>query len=124
MTNAIDRRASPRYSTAHSQTYVQLIGPFRGRITKARLVNMSYHGALILTDDVVPLHQTLEIRLDDAPETGWIEGEAVRFGQPHEVGIRFDRPCDYHVLEAALSGVEDEWVREREGEGTQVIDAE
>jgi hypothetical protein len=114
MTNVIDRRASPRYSTAHNQTYVQLIAQFGCRITKARLINISHHGALILVVDVVALHQPLEVRLADAPETGWIQGKAVRFGQPHEIGIRFDHPCDHHVLEAAISGEETTQIIETE----------
>jgi hypothetical protein len=124
MTKASDRRASPRYSTGPHHTHVQLIGPFGCGITKARLVNISYHGALILTDDVIPLHQPLEVRLDDVPETGWIKAEAVRFGQPHEVGIRFDSPVEYYVLEAALSGLGNEWLRENEKETTQGIETE
>ena len=124
MTNAIDRRASPRYSTAHSQTYVQLIAGFGWRIEKAKLVNISHPWALILTDYVAVLREKLEVRLDDAPEIGWIEAEAVRFGQPHEVGIRFDRPCDHHVLEAAIGGVVHIGPRESDAEPTEASEPE
>ena len=124
MIYVIDRRASPRYSTADNQTYVRLIARFGTRISKARLINISHYGALILTDDVVALNQPLEVRLDDAPEIGWIKAEAVRYGQPQGVAIRFDRPCDHHVLEAAMRGFENEWRRESEEETAEIVKAD
>ena len=123
MTLAIDRRASTLHSTGQDQTDVQLMDRFGRRITKARLVNISHHGALILTDDLAVLHQPLDVRLESAPETGWITAEAVRFGQPHEVGIRFNQPCPDRVLDAAFSGVLTEWVRQTEEE-TRLIEVE
>ena len=121
MIHEIDRRASPRYSTADNQTYVRLIARFGTRISKARLINISHHGALILTDDVVASHQPLEVRLDDAPEIGWIKAEAVRYGQRQGVGIRFDRFCDRHVLVAAIRGFDNEWRRQSEEETTEIV---
>jgi hypothetical protein len=114
MTLAIERRASFRHSTAYNQTNVQLMDRFGRRITKARLVNISHHGALILTDDVGVLNQPLEVRLENAPETGWTKAEPVRFGQPQEVGIRFNQPCSGRVLDAAINGVVNERVRATE----------
>ena len=92
MTLAIER-ASARHSTARNQTNVQLMDCLRRRITKARLLNISHHGALILTDDVAVLHEPLNVRLENEPGAGWIAAETVRFGRSKEVGIRFYRPC-------------------------------
>jgi hypothetical protein len=101
MTLAIERRASFRHSTAYNQTNVQLMDRFGRRMTKARLVNISHHGALILTGDVAVLHQPLNVHFESAPESRWIAAQAVRFGQLHEVGIRFERPCSRRILESA-----------------------
>jgi PilZ domain len=101
MTFAMERRASIRHSTAHNQTNVQLMEGSGPRIATATLVNISHHGALILTGDVAVLHQPLNVHFESAPESRWIAAQAVRFGQLHEVGIRFERPCSRRILESA-----------------------
>ena len=55
--------------------------------------------------------------LENAPETGWITAVPVRFGEPHEVGFRFNHPCPKRVLDAAIDGV----VNERVGESAEEI---
>ena len=124
MTFATERRASTRHSTAHNQTNVQLMDRLGRRITKARLVNISHHGALILTDDLAVLHQPLDVQFENAPETRWIAAEPVRFGQLNEVGIHFNRPCSRRILNAAISGAVNERLGEREAETPFFVEPE
>jgi len=75
------------------------------RITRARLLNVSTGGALIFTDSFVATSQKVRARLERAPEAGWIDAEAVHFGRPQGVGIRFSSPRrPEFVLEATKGG--------------------
>jgi hypothetical protein len=124
MVFAIDRRASIRHSAAHNRTYVQLMDRLGRRMKRGRLVNISRDGALIRVDDAPALHQPIEVQLENAPELGWIAAHSVRFGQRHEVGIRFDHPCSQNVLAAAISGIVDELLVEGEAKTPFDIDVE
>jgi hypothetical protein len=104
MTLAVERRDSPRFHPGACGTDVQIRDWNGSRITRARLLNISIGGALICTDRVVATSQTVSMRLENAPETGWIEAEVVRFGRPSEVGIRFISPCRPLFVLAATSG--------------------
>jgi hypothetical protein len=105
MTLVIERRASTRHATAADETYVQIMDWTGKRLMRARLLDISTGGALILTDSFVATSQKLRVRLESAPETGWIDAEAVHFGRPQVVGIRFSSPCRPElVLEARRGG--------------------
>jgi hypothetical protein len=106
MTLAIERRASPRHATTNNQLNVQIMDWTGLRVPRAILVDFSTEGALILTDKVLILHQPIEVRIENAPETGWIEAEAVRFGRAKEVGIRFYHPCPRDFFSAAARGID------------------
>src|ERR1017187_3767185 len=104
MTIVDDRRASTRHTPAVDQTYVQIMDWTGKRITMAKLLNVSTGGALVFTDSVVATSQKLRVSLESAPDTGWIDAEAVHFGRPQEVGIRFSSPCRPEFVLAATRG--------------------
>jgi hypothetical protein len=114
MTLAVERRAAVRYEAANTQTKVEL-KDWAGRgITRSYLVNISATGALILADKIPELYRPLWLRVERAPEMGWVAGEPIRFNETGEVGIRFYRPCPRDILQAATiremvsSAVDDE----------------
>src|SRR5262245_12357861 len=114
MTFKVERRAAIRHSTAHTQTIVQLTDRPGRRMTNATLINISHFGALVVTDNVAVLHEPLDMRLENAQELGWIAAEAVRFGRPLEVAIRFKWPCCRRVLDIATRRVTYERLGERQ----------
>jgi hypothetical protein len=59
---------------------------------------------LIFTYTIVTASQKLRVRLESEPVTGWIDAEAVHFGRPHGVGIRFSSPCRPEFVLAATRG--------------------
>jgi len=96
---AIERRTSVRYETLNNQTSVQLMDDRTGkRITRAKLLNISDGGALILTDKEPALYQPLWVRIENATEIARIDAEPVRVGRLKEVGIRFTRRCPSDFL--------------------------
>ncbi len=104
MTIAVDRRTTVRHTPAEYDTYVRIMDWTGKRITRARLVNVSTRGALIFTDSVVATSQKLRVQLERAPDTGWIEAEAVHFGRLQGVGITFMSACGPEFLLAATRG--------------------
>ena len=98
MTVPSERRASVRHTPVNAETKVQLMDWTGGRITSARLVDISQHGALLLADQQPELDRPLHVWLEDATELGWILAIPVRFGQSREVGLRFNRPCSPDFL--------------------------
>jgi hypothetical protein len=99
MTLAVERRGSVRHETVNNQTSVQLMDDRTGkRITRAKLLNISTGGALILTDKEPALYQPLRVRFENATEIALIDAEPVRFGRSKEVAIRFTRQCPSDFL--------------------------
>jgi hypothetical protein len=88
----VERRASVRHETVSNGTSVQIMDWTGHRTRRARLVNFSTSGALILTDQLPTLHQSLRVRIELAQEIGWFSAIPVRLGRSNEVGIKFVRP--------------------------------
>jgi hypothetical protein len=101
MPPTIDQRASSREITVNDQTYVQLMGPKGMSITRGRLLNISTGGALIHVDRAGEPYSPNWIRLERAPETGWIAADLARFNRPQEVAIKFRSPCPLEFFLAA-----------------------
>ena len=104
MLHNVERKACPRHAVAQYDTYVQIKDSTGKRITRARLLNISTSGALVCADDIVAMSQRIALRLERAPEMGWIDAEPVHFGQLQRVGIRFRPPCRPEFIAAAVSG--------------------
>ena len=99
MTFAIECRASVRHEPVNDLTSVQLLDDRTGkRFTRAKLLNISTDGALILTDKEPALYQPLWVRLENATEIALIDAEPVRVGRYKEIGIRFTRQCPSDFL--------------------------
>ena len=101
MPPAIEQRTAPRKITMHDKTYVQLM-EWRGTpITRAKLLNVGAGGALIFVESVGAPDRPLWIRLERAPETGWIAADVARVDGPQEVAIRFRPSCPLDFFLAA-----------------------
>jgi hypothetical protein len=85
----------------NDQTYVQLMEWDGKPITRGRLLNVSIAGALVLVEGVDGPFRPLWIRLERAPETGWVAADIARFGGPQEVAIRFHSLCPLEFFLAA-----------------------
>ncbi len=104
MPPTIEHRASPRETTVNNQTYVQLMEWKGMPITRGRLLNVSTGGALILVEREGRPDRALWIRLEKAPETGWIAADVARFDRPQEVAVKFRSPCPLEFYLAATIG--------------------
>jgi hypothetical protein len=100
----IEHRASLRETTVNDQTYVQLMEWKGMPITRGRLLNVSTGGALVLVETVDGPHRPLWVRLESAPETGWIAADVARFDRPQVVAIRFRSLCPLEFFLAATLG--------------------
>jgi hypothetical protein len=77
MKPAVDRRVSVRHMPAKYETHLQVMDWTGSWVTKARLLNLSIGGAIMVTDSVVATGQKLHVRLANAPEMGWIDAQVV-----------------------------------------------
>src|SRR5262245_30108605 len=102
MSIPVERRYSPRVPPLADETYVQIVDWAGKRITRAKLLNVSLEGASVSSDSIFATSQRLWMRLEHAPETGWIEGEVVHFGSTNALGIRFHRPGRNAFFAAAV----------------------
>jgi hypothetical protein len=103
MTLAVERRAEVRHEPVDNQTSVHIMEWTGPRIKRARLVNFSSGGALILIDQVPTLYQPLRVRLENAKEIGWFSAIPVRLGRSNEVGIKFARSFPMDFLSNSMS---------------------
>ena len=101
MTIAADRRASVRLAPASAETHCWILDWAVERMITARLLDISLGGALIETNAAIAPGRSLQVGLESASETGWINAEAVRCGRSKRVGIRFTSPCHPEFLVAA-----------------------
>jgi hypothetical protein len=89
---AIERRDAPRQTTPINQAWAQVLQWPGTRMVHVRVVNISVYGALVRIEGPFLVSGPIRIRLADAPETGWLEADAVRCEGSHEVAIRFASP--------------------------------
>jgi PilZ domain len=104
--DSLDRRASPRWVAVKNQATLEFQGGEGKQRAKATLVNISRSGALIVTDEILPLRGTLWFRMESPAKTDWIGVVPVRHDKPHQIGIRFAKPCLDDLLLAAMLGID------------------
>ncbi len=76
-----------------------------GRMSRARLLNVSLGGALIETHEIVTADRALNVGRENASELGSVDAEVVRFEPPHKMGIRFTSPYHPGFILAATLGI-------------------
>jgi hypothetical protein len=101
MPRTIEHRAAPRQIPVNGRAYVQFMEWQGMPIARGKLLNISAGGALIHVDRVGEPARPLWIRLEAAPETGWIAADIARCDRPQEVAIRFHAPCPLEFFLAA-----------------------
>jgi hypothetical protein len=70
------------------------------------LLNISRYGALISTEETLPLGEHVLFRIESPAKTDWIRAYPVRHAGRLEVGLRFDQPCLDDLLLAAMLGID------------------
>ena len=103
---SLDRRASPRWVAVKNRATLEFQSGDGKQRARATLVNISRSGALIVTDEILPLRGTLWFRMESPAKTDWIGVVPVRQDKPHQIGIRFRRPCLDDLLLAAMLGID------------------
>jgi PilZ domain len=105
MFDRLDRRTSPRWIAVANEITLELQTRTGNQRAKARLVNISREGALLLTDDVPPAG-TLWMRMESPARTDWVAAVPIRHGPSRQVAVRFLRPCEDDLLLAAMLGLD------------------
>jgi hypothetical protein len=105
MSDRLDRRISPRWIAVPNEITLELQTRTGSRRAKARLVNISREGALLLTDEVPPAG-VLWMRMESPARTDWIAAVPIRHDPSRQVAVRFHRPCEDDVLLAAMLGLD------------------
>jgi PilZ domain len=106
MPDSLDRRASPRWVAVKNQATLEFLGGAGKQRAKVSLVNISRSGALIVTDEILPLGGKLWFRMESPAQTDWIGVVPVRHNQLHQIGFRFAKPCLDDLLLAAMLGID------------------
>ncbi len=101
-----ERRISPRWIAVDNQASLEFRTGGDIRRTRTSLVNISREGALISTDEAIPLGTPVCFRLESPAKTDWIRAHPVRHAGPLQVGIRFVQPCLDDLLLAAMLGID------------------
>jgi hypothetical protein len=76
-------------------------GDPRWRVGVVRASVRIFLAGVILVEGVDGPYRPLSIRLERAPETGWIAADIARFDGPQEVAIRFHSLCPLEFILAA-----------------------
>jgi hypothetical protein len=103
MSLANERRGSDRHEPVDNRIIVQVTNWAGLQVRRARLVNFSSTGGLILTDPQPTLNQRVFVRIEALMEIGWFAGVSVRFGRSNEVGIKFRHPFPLDFLPNSMS---------------------
>ncbi|MGP0064057.1 MAG: PilZ domain-containing protein [Isosphaeraceae bacterium] len=106
MPDSPERRSAPRLAAVKNQATLEFKGRDGQQRAKVSLANISRNGALIVTDERLPLCQTMWFRMESPAKTDWIGVVPVREDRPRQIGIRFVRPCLDDLLLAAMLGID------------------
>jgi hypothetical protein len=105
MSDRLDRRVSPRWIAVPNELTLELQTRAGNHRAKARLLNISRGGALLLTDEVPPAG-VLWMRMESPARTDWVAAVPIRQGPSRQVAVRFPRPCEDDLLLAATLGLD------------------
>ena len=105
MSDRLDRRLSPRWTAVANEITLEIPTRTGNRRAKARLVDISRDGALLLTDEVPPAG-VLWMRMESPARTDWVAAVPIRQGPSRRVAVRFPRPCEDDLLLAATLGLD------------------
>ncbi len=106
MGRSTERRASPRCDAVPNQSRIELPLSQGGERAEARLVNISRHGALVVTETPPPDATQVWLRTETPVKTDWVEATIVRRSKNQEVGLEFPRGCPDDLLLAATIGID------------------
>jgi hypothetical protein len=105
MSNRLDGRTSPRWIAVPNEITLELQAGTGSRRVRARLVNISREGALLVSDEIPPAG-LLWMRMESPARTEWVGALPVRRGPEGQVAVRFSRPCEDDFLLAATMGLD------------------
>ena len=106
MSHPCERRASPRCNAVENQSRMMFAENSDLRRIKARFINISRDGALIVTEDPPPYKPPIWLRIESPVRTDWVEATIVRLGQNREIALQFPRHCPDDLLLAGTVGID------------------
>ncbi len=101
-----ERRISPRWVSVNNRAALEFRAGGSNWRTRATLLNISREGALISTEETIPLETPVRFRIESPARTDWIGAIPIRLGGPLQLGIRFVQPCLDDLLLAAMLGID------------------
>jgi PilZ domain len=101
-----ERRRSPRLQTLPNLAVLEWQDRSQTRSSKGNILNISDHGALVLSDSFPQLGENVLIRLKLPIRSDWTGSIVVRHHQQNEVGIDFIVGCPYDLALAATLGID------------------
>jgi hypothetical protein len=116
---SIYRRVMARWPASHNGTPAERAAPelvqdplpaveesMQSRISRARLLNLSQTGALVLSEAVPPAGVRVWLRLDTPQITDWVEvvlkGSAPAAAGSHRLRLAFREACPYGLFKAVV----------------------
>jgi PilZ domain len=106
MSDRHQRRVSSRWGAVENQATLEFRAGDGHRRTKARVINISREGALLISEEAPPLGKTTWVRMESPARTDWVAGIPIRLGPCREVALRFSGPCPDDFLLAAMLGID------------------
>jgi PilZ domain len=106
MSDRCDRRVSPRWTAVPNESTLELHTGDGFRRVKARLVNISREGALLITDEASRPSGLLWIRMESPAKTDWVGAIPTRFDESRRLAVRFTTPCEDDFLLAGMLGLD------------------
>jgi hypothetical protein len=106
MLSPVERRSSPRWDAVKNHSAIEFQKAGSNRRMGAVLLNIGRHGALVSTEEIVPLEGYVFFRIESPVKTDWIRAYPVRHAGRLELGLRFHQPCLDDLLLAAMMGID------------------
>ncbi len=121
-TNLSERRVSPRCNAVTNRSVIELAAPDGLQRIGASLVNISRHGALVVTDKPMLRTESLSFRIDKPVRTDWAKADVAWFGGNRQIGLRFAQECTGDLLLAGTVGIDLALLIRHEINGTTACD--
>ena len=106
MPHPAERRTSPRCDAVENRTRMEFATPKGMQRRKAKIVNISRDGALIVTENPPPHATPILLRIESPVKTDWVNAIVVRLDQDRQIGLKFTRGCADDLLLAGTVGID------------------
>lgn len=122
MPHPAERRAWPRCDAVKNRSSMEFVTPHGLRRIKARLLNISRDGALLVAENFLPRSTRVSLRMEIPVKTDWVDARIVRVGQDLQIGLKFCRGCADDLLLAGAVGIDLAFMLRGGANGTTACD--